>query len=135
MQQALKKLWKLGYQSVITPQMNSACRKRRAERAGKLLQHFSIHSLPQLVLQDEKHFSLQVPSNRQKNRVYFNAPKKDVQPESLYSKGNKFLKKVMISTVITWKVVSQPFCIGGNGIKVNGTSNLIGLQNRLIATL
>ena len=42
--------------------MNSACRKRRAEWAGKLLQRFSIHSLPRLVFQDEKGFSLQVPT-------------------------------------------------------------------------
>ena len=45
-----------------TPQMNSACRKRRAERAGKLLQRFSIHSLPRLLFQDEKDFSFQVPT-------------------------------------------------------------------------
>ena len=71
------------YKCLKTPQMNSACRKRRAERAGKLLQRFSIHSLPRLVFQDEKDFSLQVPTNRQNNRVYFNGPKKDVQPERL----------------------------------------------------
>ena len=45
-------------------QMNSACRKRRSEPAGKLLQHFSIDSLPRLVFQDEKDFSLQEPTNR-----------------------------------------------------------------------
>ena len=31
------------YKRLKTPQTNSACRKRRAERAGKLLQRFSIH--------------------------------------------------------------------------------------------
>ena len=41
------------YTRLKTPQMNSACRKRRAERAGKLLQCFSIHSLPRLVFHDE----------------------------------------------------------------------------------
>ena len=71
--------------------MNSACRKRRAERAGKLLQRFSIHSLPRLVFQDED-FSLQVPTNHQNNRVHFNGPKKDVQPEPFCSEGNKFSK-------------------------------------------
>ena len=80
--------------------MNSACRKSRAKRTGKLLQGFSIHSLRRVVFQDEKDFSLQVPTNRQKNQVYFNGPKKDVQPERLYSKGNKFSKKVMVSAVI-----------------------------------
>ena len=52
------------YKRLKTPQMNSACRKRRAELAGKLLQHFSIHSLPQLVFQEQKDFFLQVPTNQ-----------------------------------------------------------------------
>ena len=98
--------------------MNSACRKRRAKRAGKLLQRFFIHSLPRLVFQDEIDFSLQVLTNHQNNRAYFNCPKKDVQLKRLYSKENKFSKNVMVSAVITWKGVSQPFFIGGNGIKV-----------------
>ena len=111
--------------------MNSACRKRKAVRAGKLLQFFSSHSLPRLVFQNEKEFSLQVPTNRQNNRVYFIGPKKDVQPERLYSE-EKFLKKVMVSAVITWKSVSQPFFIGGNGIKLNGASYLKPLRGDLI---
>ena len=61
--------------------MNVACRKRRVECAEKLLQRFSIHSLPRFVFQDEKYFSLQVPTNCQHNRVYLNGPKKDVQPD------------------------------------------------------
>ena len=97
--------------------MNSACRKRKAKRAKKLFQRSSIYSLPRLVFQDEKEFFLQEQTNRQNNRVYFNCPKKDVQPERFYSEGNKFSKKVMVSTVIIWKGVSQPFFIGGNGSK------------------
>ena len=48
------------------------------------------------MFQDEKDFSLQVPTNRQNNQVYFNGPKKDVQLERLYSEENKFSKKVMV---------------------------------------
>ena len=59
--------------------MNSACRKRRAKRAKKLLQRSSIYSLPRLVFQDEKEFLIQEQTNRQNNRLYFNCPKKDVQ--------------------------------------------------------
>ena len=77
------------YKRLKRAQMNSACRNRRAERAGKLRQRFSINFLPWLVFRDEKDFSLQVPTNYQNNRFYFNGPKKDVQPERLYSKGNK----------------------------------------------
>ena len=69
--------------------MYSACRKKRAERAVKFLQRFPIHSLPRLVSQEEKDFSLQVLTNQQNNRVYFNGLKKDVQAESLYKEGNK----------------------------------------------
>ena len=49
------------YKRLKTPYMNSACRKRRPELAGKLLHRLSIHSLPRLVFQDAKDFSLQVP--------------------------------------------------------------------------
>ena len=82
--------------------------------------------------QDENDFSLQVPTNHQNNRVYFNGSKKDVQPEHLYSEGSKFLKKVMVSIVITRKGVSQPFFIGGNGIKMNRASYLKHLCDDLI---
>ena len=112
--------------------MNSACCKRRAECAGKLLQRFSIYSLPRLAFQDEKDFPIQVPTNRQNNRVYFNGPKKGVQPARFYSEKNKFSKKVMVSTVMTWKGVSQAFFLGGNGIKVNGASYLKHLRDDLI---
>ena len=114
---------------------NTDCRKRRAERARKFLQSFSIHSLPRFVFQDEKDFYLQVPTNCQNNRVYFNVPKKDVQPERFNSKGNKISKKVMVSAVITWKGVNQPFFIGGNGIKVNGASYLKHFHDDLIPTV
>ena len=86
------------------------------------------------MFQDEKDFSLQVPTNPQNNRVCFNGPKKDVQPERLYSEGNKFLKNDMVSAVITWKCWSA-FFIGGNGIKVNGASYLKHLRDDLIPTV
>ena len=47
-----------------------------------------------------------------------------MQPEHLYSEGNRFLKEVIVFAVITWKGVGQPFFIGGNEIKVNGASYL-----------
>ena len=115
--------------------MNSASHKRRTEPVGKLLQHFSIHSLPWLMFQDEIEFSFQVPTNRPNNRVYFNGPKKDVQLEHFYSAGNKFSKKVMVSAVIPWKGVSQSFFIGVNGINMNGASYLKHLRDDLIPAI
>ena len=54
---------------------------------------FSIHSLQQLVFQDEKGFSLQVPTNRQNLNGLFQWYEKDVKPEHLYTEVNKFPKK------------------------------------------
>ena len=84
------------------------------------------------MFQDEEDFSLQVSTNRRNNRFYFNGPRKDVQLERFYSEENKFSKKAMVSAVITWKGVSQPFFIDGNGIKVNGASYLNHLCDDLI---
>ena len=55
------------FKRLKTSQMNSACRKRRVERAGKLLQRLSIHCLSRLEFQDDKDFSL----NCQNNQVLF----------------------------------------------------------------
>ena len=62
-----------------------------------------------------------------------NVPKKDVQPERLYSEGNKFLENVLGRK--DWKVVSHPFFIGGNGIKVNAASYLKHLHDDVILTV
>ena len=48
-------------------------------------------------------------------------------------RGNKSSKKVMVFAAITWKDVSQPFFIGGNGIKVNEASYLKHLRDDLIS--
>ena len=101
------------YKRLKTPHMNARCRQRRTERASKLFQRFLIQSLPCLVFQDEKDFSLQVPTNCQNNRVYFNDSKKDVQPKRLFSEGNK-KSEVMLSAVFTWKGVSQSLFVGGS---------------------
>ena len=106
------------FKRLKTPQMNSACRKRRTERAEKLLQRFSIHSFPQLVFQDEKGFSLQVPTNCQNNRW----SQERRTTGTLVQKRKQVFEKGYVYAVITWKGLSQPFFIGGNGIKVNGAS-------------
>ena len=48
------------------------------------------------------------------------------------AKETNFQKKVMVFTVIIWKGVSQPFFIGGNGIKVNGASYLKHLRDDIV---
>ena len=104
------------YKRLKTPQMNSAF--------PSILYHGSCFKMRRTF--SFKYILLQ------NNRVCFNSPKKDVQLERLHNEGNKFSKKVMVSAVITWKGVRQPFFIGGNGIKVNGASYLKHLRDDLI---
>ena len=64
------------YKCLKTPQMNSECHKRRAERAGKALQRFCFCSLPRLMFQDQKDFPLQVPTNCEINKFISMIPRK-----------------------------------------------------------
>lgn len=114
------------YKRMRTPQLTEGCRKRRAERAKKLSRRFTIHSLPRLVFQDEKDFTLQVKTNRQNNRVYDSGSKKDVDPKRLFSEKNKQSVKVMVSAIFSWKGVSE------HQIKVNSDSYLVNLRDELI---
>ena len=120
------------YKRMKTPQLNDGCRKRRTERASKLFRRFTVHSIPRLVFQDEKDFTLQVKTNHQNNRVYHNGPKADVEPKRLFSERNKQSIKVMVSAIFSWKGVSQPFFVGGSKIKVNAESYLKHLRDDLI---
>jgi transposase len=123
------------FKRVSTPQMNSGCRERRVERSINLLNRFSPHSLPRLAFQDEKDFTLQVPTNRQNNRVYSRGLKRDIQPERLFHEGNKFMRKIMVSAIMTWKGMIGPFFVADKDIKVNSVSYLKHLKNDLIPAL
>ena len=59
-------------------------------------------------------------------------PRKMCNRNALYNEGYKFSKKAIVTAVITWKGVSQPFFIGGNGMKVNRTFYLKRLRDDLI---
>ena len=59
-------------------------------------------------------------------------PRKMCNWNACTAKETNFRKKVMASAVITWRGVSQPFFIGGNGIKVSRASYLKHLCDDLI---
>ena len=115
--------------------MNADCRKRRVDQVKKLTGRFSEHSLPRLAFQDEKDFSLQVPTNRQNNRVYSRGLKRDIAPERLFHEGNKFSKKIMVSAIMTWKGMIGPFFVADKNMKVNSHSYLLHLKDDLIPAI
>ena len=61
------------------------------------------------VWQDEKDFTLEAPTNLQKDCVYDKEKKSDIPDENLLSLTNKMSKTVMASTAISWFGVTRPF--------------------------
>ena len=94
-----------------TPHINNGTRDRRTIRSGNLAQCFDLN--PRLVekfgYQDEKDFTLEVPTNIQNNRVYFEGKKDQVPDENLFHQKKKQSIKVMVSACLTWNGATKPF--------------------------
>ena len=66
-----------------------------------------------LAYQDQKDFTLEVPTNIQNNRVYFKGKKDQVPDENLFLQKNKQPIKVMASACLTWNRATKPFFVYG----------------------
>jgi transposase len=102
------------------PQMPITTKTRRLERANHLLKRFPKWRTKKLCFQDEKDFTLQVPTNRQNNRIYISGTKKQVDKRRLFRPANKQSLKVMVSCVISYNGVSKPFFMDPQRTKVTG---------------
>ena len=58
------------YKRMTCPQVNAGTLARRLARSKKLLKRFPLWKFKKCVVQDESDFTLQVPTNRQNDRVY-----------------------------------------------------------------
>ena len=78
--------------------------------------------------QDEKDFTLEVPTNIQNNRVYLQGKKDQVPDENLFHQKNKQSIKVMVSACLTWNGATKPFFVNGCGVKMNAKTYKQPLQ-------
>ena len=85
----LKKLGNKSVKRLITPQVGTTSRQRRVERSRRLHRTYTDRDVAKMCFQDEKDFTLQVPSNRQNNRVNVIGKKSSIAPERLYHPANK----------------------------------------------
>ena len=85
-----------------------------------------------MCFQDEKDFTLQVPKNTQNDRIYIKGKKADVSAKRLYHGRNKFSKKIMVSCVVCYEGVSQPFFMNPEKTKVNGENYTNHLETDLL---
>lgn len=83
------------FKRMSEPQREEGTLNRRSRRAQNLVQRFEKNkrSVEKLVWQDEKDFPLQVPLNRQNNRVYFKGKKSDVPAKNLFFQTKRQSKK------------------------------------------
>ena len=107
-------------------------RLRRLVRARALLQRFPNWRVKKIVFQDEKDFTLEVPTNRQNNRIYIRGKKSEVDPKRLYHEGNRQSLKLMVSCCASYNGVTKPFFIDPQQAKVTGAYYTRHLERDLL---
>ena len=126
------------FKRVSEPHREDGTIQRRTERADDL-SHVRLAKNPRyvekIVWQDEKDFPLQVPLNRQNNRVYFKGFKRDVPAKNLFFKSKKQCKKVMVSAALSWYGVTKPFFVNNKGLKVNAVNYHRHLKKQLFPAI
>lgn len=97
------------YKRLQTPAITEGAKLRRSLRASRLYRRFGNADVTRLIFQDEKDFTLQIPQNRQNNRVYSRTRKRDIPPNRLYHHKSNFSKKLIVSLVISCNGKSRFF--------------------------
>ena len=120
---------------IVTPQLTAGAVQRRFTRSRNLYTRYNAERIKLLAWQDEKDFTLQVPSNRQNNRIFITGKKSDVNPSRLYHPANKFTKKIMVSCLISWNGVSKPFFVDPGKQKVDAKYFANHLKRDLVPAL
>ena len=120
---------------IVTPQLTDGAVERRFARARNLYTRFDNERIKLLLWQDEKDFTIQVPSNRQNNRIFIRGRKSDVNPIRLYHPANKFTEKLMVSCLISWNGISKPFFVDPAKMKVDGKYFTKHLKKDLVPAL
>ena len=109
------------FKRLTTPGMDDGARARRSIRSGDLAEKFSNpRMIERAVFQDESNFPLEIPVNRQNNRVYFKGKKTNIPENRLCHQANRQTKNVMVSAALSWHGVTSPFFVNQKSLKVNG---------------
>ena len=113
-------------------QISHGSKQRKVTRSRMLLEDYNTEDLKRMCFQDEKDFSLQIPTNRQNDRLYITGLKRDVNPERLFHRSNTFSLKLMVSCVISHNGISRPFFVNPQLTKVNADLYVQHLEDDLL---
>jgi len=92
----------LAFKRMRTSAVNANARHKRKTRSQALYWRFSLATVKKVIFTDEKDFTLELPTNRQNDRVYAKGRKSDICSNRLYHHRNRFLKKLMVSAGVSW---------------------------------
>ena len=59
---------------------------------------------------------LEISTNFQNDRVYFEGKKDQVADENIFRQTNKQSIKVMLSVCLAWNAATKPSCVNGCGV-------------------
>ena len=122
------------FKRMENPHMNNGARDRRTIRSGNLAERFdcNLRLVEKFAYQDEKDFTLEVPTNIQSNRVYFKGKKGQAPDENLFHQKNKQSIKVMVSSCLSRNWATKPSFVNGCEVKMNAKIYKRHLQKELL---
>lgn len=106
-------------------------RNKRKTRCRRLNDRYSTADVKRIIFTDEKDFTLEVPKNRQNDRVY-GKRKSDIPPSRLYHESSRFSKKLMVSAGVSWEGKTNIHFIDTEKTKVNSDVYIELLNNQLL---
>jgi hypothetical protein len=120
------------FSRITVSRISPAVRNRRAERCRFLYRCYKNDDVKYMCFQDEKDFTLEVPSNRQNNRVNSLGRKMDIEPQRLYHEQSRFSLKLMVSCCVSWNGKTEIFFVNPQQTKVTSEVFVEHLEQELL---
>lgn len=120
------------YRRMTVSRISQTGKNKRLERSQYLLDGYGDEDVKFMCFHDEKDFTLEVPSNRQNNRVNARVRKTEINPKRLYHQRSRFSLKLMVSCCVSWRGKTDIFFVNPQDTKVTAATFTKHLQKDLL---
>lgn len=120
------------YRRMTVSRIGQAGKLKRFERSQHLLDAYDEVDVKFMCFHDEKDFTLEVPTNRQNNRVNARVRKNDISPQRLYHERSRFSMKLMVSCCVSWRGKTGIFFVNPQETKMNAIHFTNHLESDLL---
>ena len=124
-----RKLKIKAFKRIQVSRRGPAVREKRRQRCRRLLDNYTSAQTKRIIFTDEKDFTLEIPRNRQNDRVYSRGLKRNIHPSRLYHEQCRFSSKVMVSAGVSWNGPTSIHFIDGT---MNSTAYISLLRDKLL---